>query len=84
MIHLAKGHPDSLPNGKHSVRLKLKALADDKVNVIIRLKFALERVENIVGKMRKCWLPAFSPFPTMFSEGYFFRVVKIRDCVVKS
>ena len=23
--------------------------------------------ENIVGKRRKCWLPAFSPFPTMFS-----------------
>ena len=20
------------------------------------------------GKMRKCWLPAFSPFPTMFSK----------------
>ena len=32
-----------------------------------------DRVENIVGKgenagyqQRKCWLPAFSPFPTMF------------------
>ena len=35
-------------------------------------------------KRRKCWLPAFSPFPTKFSEGYFFRVVKSRDCVVKS
>ena len=23
--------------------------------------------ENIVGKKRKCWKPAFSPFPTMFS-----------------
>ena len=23
--------------------------------------------ENIVGKGEKCWLPAFSPFPTMFS-----------------
>ena len=34
-------------------------------------------------KRRKCWLPAFSSFPTMFSEGYYLRVVKSRDCVVK-
>ena len=36
------------------------------------------------GKRRKCWLPAFSPFPTMFSKGYLFRVVKSHDCVVRS
>ena len=36
------------------------------------------------GKRRKCWLPAFSPFPTMFSKGPFNRVVKSRNCVVKS
>ena len=35
------------------------------------------------GKRRKCWLPAFSPFPTMFSKGYPFRVIKSQDCVVK-
>ena len=33
------------------------------------------------GKSRKCWLPAFSPFSTMFSRGIFYRVVKSRDCV---
>ena len=27
-------------------------------------------------------LPAFSPFPTVFSKGFFLRVVKGRDCVV--
>ena len=36
------------------------------------------------GKRRKCCLPAFSLFPTMFSKGFFFRVVKSRDCVGKS
>ena len=36
------------------------------------------------GKRRKCWLPTFSPFPTMFSKGFFPRVVKSRDCVVKN
>ena len=24
-------------------------------------------MKNTVGKKRKCWLPAFSPFPTLFS-----------------
>ena len=28
------------------------------------------------GKRRKCWLSEFSPFPTMFSKGFFFRVFK--------
>ena len=31
------------------------------------------------GKRRKCWLPAFSSFPTMFPNGFFFRVVKSED-----
>ena len=36
------------------------------------------------GKTRKCWLPAFSRFSTMFSKGFFLRVIKSRDSVVKS
>ena len=35
-------------------------------------------------KRRKCWLPAFSPFPTIFSRAFFFKDVKSRDSVVKS
>ena len=45
---------------------KLKAFADDKINVTQKLKVALRKVENMVGK------------------GYFLRVVKSRNCVVKS
>ena len=41
-----------------------------------KFKFVFGRVENIVGKRRKCWLPAFSPFPTMFSKGVVYRVIK--------
>ena len=26
--------------------------------------------------MRKCWLSAFSPFPTIFSQGFFIRCIK--------
>ena len=28
------------------------------------------------GKRRKCWLPAFSPFPTMFSKAFFNMVIR--------
>ena len=31
-------------------------------------------------KRRKCWLPAFSTFPAMFSKGFFPRVVKSVLC----
>ena len=34
------------------------------------------------GKRRKCWLPAFSPFPTMFSKGFLHRCVKSHNYVV--
>ena len=30
-------------------------------------KFVLDKAENIVGKEKKCWLPVFFPFPTVFS-----------------
>ena len=54
----------------------------------MKQKFFLGWVENIVGKRIKCWLPAFwiqcwlpafSPFPTKFSKGSFFKVVNCRD-----
>ena len=41
------------------------------------------REEIIGGKRRKCWLPAFSPFPTMFSKGFAHRGFKSRDCAIK-
>ena len=34
-------------------------------------------------KRKKCWLPAFSPFHTMFSKGFFLKFVKSWDCAVK-
>ena len=35
-------------------------------------------------KRRKCWLPAFPTFSTMFSKVFFFMVVKALDCMIKS
>ena len=61
-----KGHPWNIPV---------------KLFQNLTTSFGEERIgwmENIVGKGKKD-LPAFSPFPTMFSKGFFFRVVKSRD-----
>ena len=44
---------------------KLKALTDDKINVTEKFSFW---VWKHCGKERKCWLPAFSPFHTIFSS----------------
>ena len=74
----------SLQNDKFIDLSSLKAFADDKINVREKLKFELRSVESIVGKGEKCWSPAFSPFSTMFSKGFYLKVVKSRDCVVKS
>ena len=41
---------NSLPNYKILDLYKLKAFADDKINEVIKLKFDLESVENILGK----------------------------------
>ena len=46
----------------------MKEFADGKIDVTPKLKFVFGRVENIIGKRRKCWLPAFSPIPTMFQK----------------
>ena len=42
------------------------------------LCFSLHRKH--CGKRRKCWLPAFSPLPSLFSKGFFPRVVKSGLC----
>ena len=73
---------NSLPNNKDLDLPELKASADDILDVATMTKYVLHRVENS-GKRRKCWLPAFSPFPTMFSKGFFHGVVKRWDCVAK-
>ena len=56
-----------------------------QIRQIAKMTISLfDRVENNVGKGEKCWLPAFSPFPTWFSKPFFIRVVKGGDCVVSN
>ena len=74
---------NSFPNNNILNESKFIAFADDKIIMTQKLKILLERVENIVGKRRKCWLPAFSPFLTMFSDTFFSAGVKSWDREVK-
>ena len=42
---------NSLPNDKNVGLSKLKALADNKINMVRKFKSVLGRVENTVGKL---------------------------------
>ena len=73
---------NSLPNNTILDLSKFKAFADVKMILTQNFKSCWKQWKHC-GKRRKCWLPAFSPFPTMFSKAVFSRGVKSRDCVVK-
>ena len=68
------------------ISVQIESICSDNINLTEKWNFLLRRVEKkLLGKekRRKCWLPAFSPFPAMFSKAFSFRVVKSPDCVVK-
>ena len=53
-----------------------------EIHSLIRSLVHLTNQEKLVGKRTKCWLPAFTPFPAIFSKGFFPRLAKARDYVV--
>ena len=55
-----------LPDDNMLALSKLKAFADSKFSVTQNIKFVYHRIENIVGKEKKLWLPAFFPFQNLF------------------
>ena len=56
---------NSVPNDKILDLSKLKPFADNKIKETQKLKFAFGRVEKVVGKGEKCWLPdALNPLFT--------------------
>ena len=63
---------------------KLKPFLDDKKKGDSKTEHCYGMSKKHFGKRRKYWLPTFSAFPTMFSEAFFFRVVKSRNCLIKS
>ena len=44
------------------------------------MKFDLGKCRKHCEKRRKCWLPAFSLFPAMFSKGFFPGIIKTWHC----
>ena len=60
---------NSLPNDNISDWFILEALADDKTNMIKKLKFVMRRAENIEGEKEKT---------TVFSTDLYCRHVKTR------
>ena len=58
---------NSIPNVKISQWSKLKAFEDSKINMT-KYKICFVKGRKHCGKRTKCWLPEFSPFPTMFSK----------------
>ena len=75
---------NSLPNNKMLDLFKLKAFADDKISVHKKLKFGLEKVENILGIGENAVHQHFHLFPQCFQKASFSRSLKGRDFVVKS
>ena len=59
---------NSLPNDKILDLFKLKAFVDDTSNVYQKLKFALGRVENNVGKGENAGYQHFLLFPQCFQK----------------
>ena len=52
---------------------KLRAFANNKMNVNKNLKFVLERVENIVEKGENAGYQHFLLFPQCFQKAFFFQ-----------
>ena len=67
-----------LPNDKILDPSKLKGFTNDKKKCDSKIEICLGKGRKHCGKRGKCWLPE------MFSKGFFFKVVKSRDCMVKS
>ena len=64
------GFVKSLSNDKFLDWFKLKAFADDNLNLTEKLKFVLSWMENIVGKGEMLVTSIFS-FSHNFSKGFF-------------
>ena len=57
---------------------------EKNLNMLKFKKFTEGVFGRVESFLRKCWKPASSPFPKMFSKCSYLRVVKSPDCVVKS
>ena len=56
------------PSPDHKIKQfsKLKPFAGDNLRSLKTFHLCISLGKKHCGKWRKCWLPAFSPFPTLF------------------
>ena len=74
---LVSGRALILPNKKVFDWSKLKAFADDNLNVNQKLKFAFGRVDNIVGKGENTGYENFLLLPPCFQRATFSESLKV-------
>ena len=63
-------HLNPLPDNKISGLPKLKAFADDKLNVTQNVKVVFHRIESIVGKEENAGYQHFLLFPQCFQKAF--------------
>ena len=68
---------NSLPNDETSDWSKMKAFADDKINVSKNLRSVLERIQNIVGKGENVGNQHFLLFLQYFPKASYSRSLKV-------
>ena len=62
----------SLPNNAILDQPKLKGFAENRNKCDLKIEIYFVKGKKHCGEKEKVhWLPAFSPFPTMFSKGFF-------------
>ena len=66
-----------LPDSKISDWSKLKAFADNKLNVAQNIKVDFHRIENIVGKEENAGYQHFLLFPQCFQKAFFSCASKV-------
>ena len=67
----------TLPNDKIVDLSKFKEFADNKINVTQKQKFALRRLENIVGKRENAGYQHLLLFPQCFQKTIFSGSLKV-------
>ena len=63
--------------------LEILRIQDEQVNVNEKYEIVPVKRTKHCGKRIKCWLTAIFPFPQCFPS-FFFKLIKKRDCVVKT
>ena len=82
LLNVSLGFINPSPNNILDLT-QLKVFADNKLNIFKMTISLYNRVENTVGKGENADYQHFLLF-SQFSKAFFFRVVKSRDCLVKS